>query len=85
MARLTVSTSVLSQNSGLPMRQVHTFADAGVLVADEGTAAPGRGSHRQFPASEEKVARLLSPIVHKGMSVVEAKGVAAAEIHCSRS
>ena len=76
MPPLTVSTKQLSQRSGLPFRQVQNFTEAGVLLADEGAEAPGRGGSRQYPHSEVEVAMLLSGISHKGMAVSEAHGVA---------
>ena len=76
MPPLTVSTKQLSQRSGLPFRQVQNFTEAGVLLADEGAEAPGRGGSRQYPHSEVEVAMLLSGISHKGMAVPEAHGVA---------
>ena len=76
MPPLTVSTKQLSQRSGLPFRQVQNFTEAGILLADEGAEAPGRGGSRQYPLSEVEVAMLLSGISHKGMAVSEAYGIA---------
>jgi hypothetical protein len=73
---LTVSTRVLSQRSGLSIRQVQTLTDADVLIPDEGTEAPGRGGSRQYPLQEQEVAMLLGAIAHKGMSATEAHGIA---------
>ena len=61
----------------MPQRQIQTWTDAGVLIPDEGTEAPGRGGSRQYPPTELTVAmRLLAPIAPKGMSVKEAHGIA---------
>ena len=76
MQSLTVSSRVLSQRSNLPMRQVQTLTDARVLLPDEGSETPGRGASRQYAVVELEVAMLLAPIMHKGMSVQEARGLA---------
>jgi hypothetical protein len=69
---LTVSTRVLSERSGLPVRQVQTLSDAGVLKPDAGTETPGRGGSRQYSMAELDLAILLGSIVHKGISASEA-------------
>jgi hypothetical protein len=69
---LTISTRVLSERSGLPVRQVQTLSDAGVLKPDSGTEAPGRGGSRQYSMLELDLAILLGSIVHKGISATEA-------------
>jgi MerR HTH family regulatory protein len=76
MPPLTLSTKALSNRSGLAVRQIQTFTDAGVLIPDEGTEAPGRGATRQYPRSEEEVAKLIGAIFHRGMPVAEARGIA---------
>ncbi len=76
MPPLTVSSKVISETSGIPLRQVQTWTDAEVLIPEEGTEAPGRGGSRQYPIPEAEVASLLGAIAHKGLSVGEAKGIA---------
>jgi DNA-binding transcriptional MerR regulator len=75
---LTVSTRVLSERSGLPVRQVQTLSDAGVLKPDSGTETPGRGGSRQYSMAELDLAILLGSIVHKGISASEAAVLSAA-------
>src|SRR6478609_8269949 len=74
---LTVPTKVLARESGVPVRQIQTWTDAGVLKPDEGTEAPGRGGSRHYPAGELDIAKMLGALAHKGMSATEAHGVAA--------
>jgi DNA-binding transcriptional MerR regulator len=69
---LTVTTRVLSERSGLPVRQVQTLSDAGVLKPDSGTETPGRGGSRQYSMLELDLAILLGSILHKGISAIEA-------------
>lgn len=73
---LTVSSRVLSQESRVPLRQIQTWTEAGALIPDEGTEAPGRGGSRQYPLTELTIARIIGAIGHKGMSVTEAAGIA---------
>ena len=46
---LAVPTKVLARESGVPVRQIQTWTEAGVLFPDEGTETPGRGGSRQYP------------------------------------
>ena len=76
MPPLPVSSRVLSQRSNLSRRQLQTLTDARVLLPEDGSETPGPGLGRQYPLVEFDVAMLLAPIMHKGMSVEEARGLA---------
>ena len=76
MLPLTISSRALCQRSGLSMRQVQTLTGARVLLPEEGSETPGRGASREYAVVELDVAMLLAPIMHKGMSVQEAFGLA---------
>ena len=49
-----------------PRRHFKTWTQAGALIPDEGTEAPGRGGSRHYPAAEMDVAMMLGALAHKG-------------------
>jgi DNA-binding transcriptional MerR regulator len=74
---ISVSVTEISRASQLPLRQLQFWTEAGVLLANEGTATPGRGGSRTYSRTEFELALFLAAVAHKGWTNAEAGSVAA--------
>jgi DNA-binding transcriptional MerR regulator len=66
----------VSSLSAVPLRQIQTWTNAGILLAIEGSEKPGRGGSRQYDQTEVDLALLLGAIAFHGISVREVASIA---------
>lgn len=55
--------------TGAKRRSVQLWADAGIILAVEGTDRAGTGVHRRFGSDEVKLIALIVPLARWGMSI----------------